>query len=360
MLFLILEVRAEYNNPQYLRSYTNPDGTHDTIAIISFSSDPAFMASTTADVKYISQYNAPEGLYLQAGVGNVCKCMWQGLDRSFPSPTLSGDTVSFSFTFTPQVIGEIATGIVLTSMESGSPIVRIPVRFTLDEYGNAVKEEIPRKIRYGGLGLHPDIFTDSLVFLEGCFESETRRNPNPGRGFSIRAVQAPPFNADQPSTMKFTIVSYHNFERGVSFALIEGEQFEILEHDLADWELPVFAGDTLRIEFQVKVVGPGSGFLGIQVTGHHSLDPLRRTHEKRSTLRVEFFIDPSLSIQAYSSEAILLDKHFYTGYVDSDSARWPELRLLHAKGVLHRTIYSQNYQKKRAETSAFRKSHDLR
>jgi len=342
---------------RYFTGRINPiDNTRDTITVISFRTLPEYMKPVTVDITYYCQYDNPDGINFKIIHGAICKCKLDKLEQHVPGSFHPGDSVQASFTLTPLVVGlfDISVSVQPSSdnkyWHGGSIII------ALDENGKAVNYETNGW--YGSLGLLPELISDSLIFIDGCYFSD---KPNEGksgsRGFSIKATLKPPFKEGQQSLLHFDITSYHDFDYGVEFVVTGSEQFEIIVNNTSGWDRPVMQGEELSLELLVKAIMPGEGRIGLSIYGFRNepiiSDPrlARRSGSNKKTLRAElmptFIIDESLSILAYNRHFIESDEmQGIEPIIRKDQYRMKDIKLLRSRGVNLRQIKSHKFDEK--------------
>lgn len=303
LLVLVLTTSSTaFENPTYITSKVHPvDSTVDTLAILTFLSDPAYLESTELEIAWIVRDGIKDSLRVaqyRGHFGQLCSIDVDRLSHTWLGDFTPPDTLRCRFVLTPLEIGllEMAFRVELY----GGRWKALAIRFNLDETGRVVDD--PGKLDYGCFGLAPEHIRGPLRFVDQCYDNWTDR---PVELFGIVAEIDPPPGSMGYSNLVVTARPTTDIEQGAYFKITYDDIFDIQLESDSDWLGPVKAGEELVINAKVKPVRSGVGVIQIDVVGFR---PEHEPTEKRGIdrggkiqnyLTMNFAIDEDLNVVAY-------------------------------------------------------------
>lgn len=296
----VVRQAGAYENPRYITSAERPDGTIDTIAVLTCQTDPQYLQPTQLQIEYYVNRDYRDSVRLYIATGEVCKFYWDKYSHTWYGDFEPGDTLKSSFEFTPLQVGTIGVGFSVAF--GGRAVVFMPFGFTLDEQGRVVPGVLSEG-RYGMLGPAPQAMGETVFLDKGCLYIN---NLISSQGFGLGATLSPPFAYGEWSQMTYTIMPSIDLQYGIYYRLEHSDLFEVELVDSADWMQFVVAGDSLPVSIRIRPVESGIGILNLYVWGYtpekHPTHRLGTDTGGKITARMQvtFAIDEGLNLVGYS------------------------------------------------------------
>lgn len=344
--FWLSEPTQAYDNPRYKTTAARPDGSIDTVGILTCRPDPAYMQTSVLDIEFIILAPIKDSVRIYLRSGQICNFRWDKYEHTWYGDFQPGDTLRCSFEFTPLTVGTM--GVAFGLIHGHRWGTGLGFGFTLDETGVVIPGELGQgEKHYGLMGPEPSLIGDSFIVNGHCYVSGD---------FCIRMSMSPPLGPDQYSKIVYTIVPTSDHDLGTFFLLSYHDMFDVILEDSTDWLQPVYAGDTLTVRVLVKPLKPGIGEINLSLSGFTPLKTpssnmgVDHGGETNSGLSVKFAIDGSLRQIAYSRNPLPLNMPAST---INDAHRLPAIQALPVmtKWI---NIFSKNWETKKQLDREFR------
>ena len=194
-----------FANPRYFTvpALYGSSNDHDTIAVISYDELPSYRTRTTANIRYVSLYDAPGGIDFAVRDKRTDHILWESTTASVSGNVVKDDTVTIHFSFVPVHIGAYSEWIAPFYKDANGNVVKssdpVPIAISLDEHGNTIQHKDYR-VYFGPTYLASK---DSLSFSYKRALRSTKRY----RILRADVTVSPNFSGDCESTVEIRVVA---------------------------------------------------------------------------------------------------------------------------------------------------------
>jgi|GEM_PF-6086390 len=338
-----------FENPIYVLGSKRPDRAPDTLAIVTYLSEPAYLKPFELEMAWIVGYEVKDSLRVYASAGQICNFEFDRRSHTWYGDFQPGDTLRCSFTLTPLVVGKSSVAF-RVDLGPGTWI-GVQVQFTLDETGALVPVEA--KKLYGTLGLEPGHMGDTIyMFSYPCYEDRVGKADEK---LTFKVMLSPVPGPDTYSDLTVVVRSVSDLEYGAYYYVGFNDVLDVQLPENTDWLRAVPSGEELVIRAKVRPVRSGIGSLTWHVAGYRpEHEPTIKGGIDRGGLIRESFgiymaFDEDLRLLAYSRSLFLPEPGPGPRSVGrNDAYRMPAIEALTVGGE-RRVLYSASYDGRQKE-----------